>query len=94
MVLHAPENVSIVQAGTKSDLAQDRAVDFSEGDELSKKYNIKFLEVSSYENTNVDEIFEILAQEILKKKKDNPETENMKLTKQNETNSQKKKCKC
>ena len=75
-------------------MAQDRAIDYSEGDELSKKYNMKFLEVSSYENINIDEIFDILAQEILKKKKDNPDGDNMKLTKQNQSDQKKKKCKC
>jgi len=85
---YAPENAKYILVGNKSDLANERKVSFEEGENYAKEKNIKFFESSAKENTNVNELFFYLANEIYQddktKGKDNKdngiklETENKK----------------
>ena len=70
----AEGNPSMILVGNKIDLP-DRTITKEEAVDLANKYNCKFLEVSAFLGTNVDEIFNTLAMEIYnshkkKKKKD------------------------
>ncbi len=67
----AEGNPSMILVGNKIDLP-DRTITKEEAVNLANKYNCKFLEVSAFLGTNVDEIFNTLAMEIYnshKKKK-------------------------
>jgi small GTP-binding protein len=67
----AEGNPSMILVGNKIDLP-DRTITREEAVDLANKYNCKFLEVSAFLGTNVDEIFNTLAMEIYnshKKKK-------------------------
>ena len=67
----AEGNPSMILVGNKIDLP-DRTITKEEAVDLANKYNCKFLEVSAFLGTNVDEIFNTLAMEIYnshKKKK-------------------------
>lgn len=50
-----------VIVGNKSDLQEQRAVEFDEAQQLAKTYNALFYEVSAVIGTNVDEAFETAA---------------------------------
>ena len=67
----AEGNPSMILVGNKIDLP-DRTITKEEAVDLANKYNCKFLEVSAFLGTNVNEIFNTLAMEIYnshKKKK-------------------------
>ena len=59
----AEGNPSMILVGNKIDLP-DRTITKEEAVDLANKYNCKFLEVSAFLGTNVDEIFNTLAMEI------------------------------
>ena len=50
----------------KNDLTYQRQVETTQGQELAKKFNCKFLETSVRENINVEKAFETLIDEIEK----------------------------
>lgn len=60
-------NPPIVLVGNKSDLQDQRKVSIEEGRNLAKKYNYCFYETSAKDNINIDEVFNYLGTEILKK---------------------------
>jgi len=70
----APKDVAIVLVGNKADIGdlpvesepdkRPRKVSFSEGKGFADKYGIKFFEVSSKDNINVNEVFHEMAKEI------------------------------
>ena len=64
-------DVSIVLVGNKIDLI-DRKVSKEEGEEIAKKNNMMYVETSSKDGTNVNEPFEMLANDIIKKIRENP----------------------
>jgi len=64
---YAPENVSIVLCGTKSDDVKNRQISLEEGKSYAERYNYKFLETSSKSNKNVDEIFIEIATQVMNK---------------------------
>lgn len=61
---HASENVSRILVGNKNDLVEQRQVNADEGKELADHYNIRFLETSAKESTNVEEAFTLMTKEI------------------------------
>ena len=69
--LNAPEHTKCIVAGNKCDLEEKREVNKSEGEEFSNENNINFFETSAKEGTNVHEIFQVLANEIIKDIKKN-----------------------
>ncbi len=70
----APEDVAIVLVGAKADIGEipaqsepdkePRKISFSEGKAFADKHGIKFFEVSSKDNVNVDEVFYEMAKKI------------------------------
>ena len=56
--MNSSPDIKIFLVGTKSDLEEDRQVQFSEGEMLKNKYNLdEFMEVSAQEGTNTKELF-------------------------------------
>jgi Ras-related protein Rab-8A len=72
------ENVQLILVGNKCDL-EERQVSTEEGVELAKEFGVQFFETSAYKDINVNEAFETLTNEIIKRKE--PDT---KLSKDNE----------
>lgn len=60
----ASENVNKLLIGNKSDLEEQREVTYDQGQELAKKFDIPFLEVSAKNAIHVDETFTTMATEI------------------------------
>ena len=71
--LNAPEHTKCIVAGNKCDLEEKREVNKNEGEDFSKENNINFFETSAKEGTNVNEIFQVLANEIIKEIQKNGE---------------------
>ena len=65
MRVHQNPNVPVLVVANKSDLEDDRAVQVSEGQQLAKKFNAQFIEISAKRNERVDEAFETLLRSIL-----------------------------
>jgi GTPase KRas len=63
--VHQNPAVPMLVIGNKSDLEDDRAVQSSEGQQLAKKFNAQFMEISAKKNEGVNEAFETLLRSIL-----------------------------
>jgi Ras-related protein Rab-1A len=61
---HASDNVSRILVGNKNDLTDARQVTTDEGKELADNYNIRFMETSAKESSNVEEAFTLMTKEI------------------------------
>ena len=60
----ADENVIIFLLGNKIDLVEERIIPKEKGEELGKKYNVTFFEVSAKSGENVNEVFKALYKKI------------------------------
>merc|ERR1712137_9627 len=56
------ESVSVMIVGNKCDSAK-RVISHDRGEELSEKYNVKFIETSAMNNTNITKAFTQIAKE-------------------------------
>ena len=65
---NSPEGTIIYLIGNKCDDDDNRVVPKNKGEELAKKYNIKFYETSAKNNINVNTFFMDIANEICVKK--------------------------
>ena len=71
---NAAENVNRLLIGNKCDIdPSERKVTYQKGQELAAEFNIGFFETSAKLNTNVDEAFKHIAEDIVKRLKVNPE---------------------
>mmetsp|Transcript_43556 Transcript_43556/g.50115 ORF Transcript_43556/g.50115 Transcript_43556/m.50115 type:complete len:199 (+) Transcript_43556:143-739(+) len=61
---YAQDSVYRLLVGNKSDMENKREVTFEEGAEFAQRMNIPFLETSAKYATNIDDVFEKLAQDI------------------------------
>lgn len=61
---HASDNVSRILVGNKCDLTDSRQVSTDEGKELADSNNIRFMETSAKESSNVEEAFTLMTKEI------------------------------
>ena len=73
---NAKKNVYKLIIGNKSDLEIKRQVTLEEGNDFSKSYDIKFFETSAKTGFNVDNVFELLSQELIKAKETNYSKDN------------------
>ena len=69
--LNAPENTKCIVAGNKCDLEEKRKVNKEEGETFSRENNINFYETSAKDGINVNNVFQLLANEIIKDIKKN-----------------------
>lgn len=63
--LNAPENSKLMLVGNKKDIEKKREVSMEEGLNFANQNNVKFYETSAKDGTNVNSVFELLAQEII-----------------------------
>ena len=61
----APEEVKMILVGNKSDLSGNRIIEYNQGVELAKEYNIDFYETSASNGENVKKIFHRIGELIL-----------------------------
>jgi GTPase SAR1 family protein len=54
---HAPKDVIKMLVGNKLDLANERVVQYREGQALANKYDIPFMEVSAKTGENITDVF-------------------------------------
>jgi len=66
----APPDCDIVLCGNKSDLDNDRVVQFDEGKQLADEYGVQFFETSALTGHNVEGMFMALATTIKHKRID------------------------
>lgn len=57
---------SMLLVGTKCDLDANREVTFEEGLQFAQSYGISFIETSAKENQNVNKLFKMIIQPLLK----------------------------
>lgn len=78
-------NKFTVLVGNRSDLIDRRKISIEEAQEFAEKNNYHYIEVSCKTNTNVEEIFKMIGENILQnqdKKKEENEEKNTELTKE------------
>lgn len=66
----APPDVDIILCGNKSDLDNDRVVQYNEGKQLADEYGVDFFETSALTGSNVEQMFTALATTIKRKRID------------------------
>ena len=62
---NASKNVKILLIGNNCDLKDKRQVSYQEGKDFAQNNNMLFFEVSAKNNTNINEAFESLVEEII-----------------------------
>ena len=63
------EKPKFILVWNKYDLSEQRQVSYNEGKDLANKYNIKFIETSAKNGTNVNELFQFIANETYQRKR-------------------------
>ena len=61
------DNIVMILCGNKSDKKKERKITKEEGENLAKNYGIPFFECSAKNNTNINEMFNTMAQNIYSK---------------------------
>ena len=97
---YGDKNLTMLLIGNKSDLEVKRIINKEEGEEKEKSFELGFIETLAYNGDNIDQAFDIMLKEVLKRyivenDVNNDEFEggtgnNIELVKKNET--KKKKC--
>ena len=97
---YGDKNLTMLLIGNKSDLEDKRIINKEEREEKAKSFELGFIETSAYNGDNIDQAFDIMLKEVLKRyivenDVNNDEFEggtgnNIELVKKNET--KKKKC--
>ncbi|KAK9839170.1 hypothetical protein WJX74_010897 [Apatococcus lobatus] len=72
---HASDTVNKVLVGNKCDMDESkRAVPTSKGQALADEFGIRFFETSAKNNSNVDEVFQAVAKDVMTRLRDTQET--------------------
>jgi len=58
-------NISLILVGNKIDLENEREVTIQEGEEVSEKLNLSYIETSAKTGTNINDAFEMLALQMI-----------------------------
>ena len=90
-IKEAKPDIPIIIIGNKCDLEDSRKVSFEEAREQAQKLNCLFYETSAFDSTNINEIFNKMAELIFEKKFSKRENVNMKF---NNVKGKKKNCCC
>ena len=61
------KNLTLLLVGNKSDLEDKRQITKEEGEEKAKSFNLGFIETSACSGDNIDQAFDIMLKEVLKK---------------------------
>ena len=64
---NSDKNISVILVGNKCDLEDNREILKQDGEELAKKLNIKFMEVSAKTGDNLDKVFQTLIEDVYEK---------------------------
>ncbi|CAG9311964.1 unnamed protein product [Blepharisma stoltei] len=65
---NAPPNLKNFLVGNKIDLADQRIIPTKEGQNFAKRHDMEYLETSAKEGTDVEKLFQVLAEKILEDK--------------------------
>jgi GTPase SAR1 family protein len=57
----------MILVAAKADLEMDRKVTKKQGEQLADRYNLNFVETSAKDGSNIEQIFQSLTQEVIKK---------------------------
>ena len=64
---YGDKDTTIIIAGNKSDLEEERKIKFEEGSRLAKKFKVDYVEVSAKTGMNINILFELLSKYMIKK---------------------------
>ena len=64
---YGEKNLTLLLVGNKSDLENKRQINKEEGEEKAKSFGLGFIETSACSGDNIDQAFEIMLKEVLKK---------------------------
>jgi GTPase SAR1 family protein len=60
-------DTNMILVAAKADLEMDRKVTKKQGEQLADRYNLNFVETSAKDGSNIEQIFQSLTQEVIKK---------------------------
>ena len=83
------KDAQVILIGNKKDMV-NRVISAEQGESLAKKFEIKYYETSALSGENVDQVFEELAENILKTKLNTEEEESISLSYNSERDGKKK----
>ena len=83
------KGAEVILIGNKKDMV-NRVISAEQGESLAKKFEIKYYETSALSGENVDQVFEELAENILKIKLNTEEEESISLSYNSESDGKKK----
>ncbi len=64
---YGEKNLTLLLVGNKSDLENKRQINKDEGEEKAKSFGLGFIETSACSGDNIEQAFEIMLKEVLKK---------------------------
>ncbi len=64
---YGDKNLTMLLIGNKSDLEVKRIINKEEGEEKAKSFELGFIETSAYNGDNIDQAFDIMLKEVLKR---------------------------
>ena len=64
---YGDKNLTLLLVGNKSDLEEKRQVNKDEGEEKARSFGLGFIETSACSGDNIDQSFDIMLKEVLKK---------------------------
>ena len=64
---YGDKNLTLLLVGNKSDLEDKRQIMKEDGEEKAKSFNLGFIETSACSGDNIDQVFDIMLKEVLKK---------------------------